>query len=164
MISRNMEGVPGGYRPNPGTATGRVWEIADEITARKGSRASRKEVIDKFMAEGGNQNTAHTQFYLWKQHYESDVAPAVEQVFDVEAQRADVGSDGRLQIPAVMREAMMLGDSGHVTLAVKDGELYVISPAAAIRRAQRIAKSLKKPGESVVDEFLAERRALWGEE
>lgn len=164
MKPRHAEGLSVAYRPNPGTATGRVWEIADEITALKGRRASRKEVMDKFQAEGGNQNTAHTQFYLWKQHYEANPAPRTEQPLDVEAQRAEVGQDGRLLIPAAMREAMMLGDSGHVTLSVKDGELHVISPASAIKRAQRIGRSLKKPGESVVDEFLAERRALWGEE
>lgn len=67
-------------------------------------------------------------------------------------------------IPAKMREAMLLGSPGRVTARVVDGELTIISPQAALRRVQKMAQKFKKPGESVVDEFLAERRAMWGEE
>lgn len=58
----------------------------------------------------------------------------------------------------------MLDRDGRVTASVVDGELRVISPLAAVRQVQRMAQNYKKPGESVVDEFLAERRAMWGEE
>jgi len=75
-----------------------------------------------------------------------------------------VAPDGRIVIPAGLRAAMMLGADGRVTASVRDGELRLISPMAAVRKAQKIARTLKRPGESVVDEFLAERRALWGEE
>ena len=34
----------------------------------------------------------------------------------------------------------------------------------AVRRIQSRMRKYKKPGESVVDQFLADRRALWGEE
>jgi len=33
-----------------------------------------------------------------------------------------------------------------------------------VREIQKAFAKYKKPGESVVDEFLAERRAMWGEE
>ena len=36
--------------------------------------------------------------------------------------------------------------------------------AAAVRAVQTRMQKYKKPGESIVDRFLAERRALWGEE
>jgi hypothetical protein len=75
-----------------------------------------------------------------------------------------IAADGRMTVPSVLREAMMLSPDGYVTAYVEDGELRVVSPLAAIRRMQRIAQKYKKPGESVVDEFLAERRAMWGEE
>ena len=42
-------------RPHPGTLTGRVWEIADEITREKGRRAERREVIERYVAEKGNR-------------------------------------------------------------------------------------------------------------
>ena len=41
----------------------------------------------------------------------------------------------------------------------EDGELHVIGRQQAIRRIQREAARLKKPGESIVDEFIAEKRA-----
>ncbi|MCY4041367.1 MAG: hypothetical protein OXF72_08945 [Gammaproteobacteria bacterium] len=82
---------------------------------------------------------------------------------DAPVQNLTVAADGRLVIPKAMREAMRLGADGYVTACVSSGELRVVSRDAAIRRMQRVARSLKKPGTSVVDEFLAERRALWGE-
>lgn len=76
----------------------------------------------------------------------------------------NVAPDGRIVLPKALRDAMMLDPDGRVTAHVEDGELRIVSPLAAIRRAQRIAQKYKKPGQSVVDEFLAERRAMWGEE
>lgn len=78
--------------------------------------------------------------------------------------RLTVAENGRLVIPKEMRAAMALGEDGTVTARLVEGELRLISPRAAIARAQRRLAHLKKPGESVVDEFLAERRAMWGEE
>ena len=63
-----------------------------------------------------------------------------------------------------MRAAMLLGAGGKITARIEDGELRVIAPSVAIRRAQAIARKHIKPGVSMVDEFLAERRAMWGEE
>ena len=57
-------------RPRPGTRTGRVWEIADEITREKGRRAERREVVERYVAENGKRNTASTQFQYWKKHHE----------------------------------------------------------------------------------------------
>jgi len=52
-------------RPNPGTKTGRVWEIADSIEKAKGV-ATREDVIRACMEEGLNVNTASTQYSYWK--------------------------------------------------------------------------------------------------
>lgn len=70
-----------------------------------------------------------------------------------------LGPDGGIVLPKALREAMMLDEDGRVTAHVEEGELRIISPLAAIRRIQRIAQKYKKPGESVVDELIAERRA-----
>ena len=59
---------------------------------------------------------------------------------------------------------MVLSEDGHVTARVVRGELRLISRPAAIERMQTETAALKEPGESVVDEFLSERRAIWGEE
>lgn len=52
-------------RPSPGTKTGRVWDIADQIKAELG-HASREAVIKVCIDEGLNVNTASTQYSYWK--------------------------------------------------------------------------------------------------
>ena len=155
-------------RPHPGTRTGRVWEIADEITREKGRRAERREVIERYVAENGNRNTAGTQYQYWKKHHDEppNAAASVpcEELRDVEPQPLKVASDGRVLIPLEMREAMALGEDGRVTARVEAGELRIVSPMVAVRQIQARMQKFKKPGESIVDRFLAERRALWGEE
>ena len=155
-------------RPRPDTRTGRVWEIADEITRERGRRAERHEVIERYVAENGNRNTAGTQYQYWKKYQDeprnaTTLAPP-EKLRDVDPQPLKVSSDGRVLIPLDMREAMALGEDGRVTARVEAGELRIVSPAAAVRRIQARMQKFKKPGESIVDQFLAERRALWGEE
>lgn len=57
-----------GARPKAGTSTGRVWDIADEVSARLGlaDKVVRKEVIELCAAEGINASTASVQFGKWK--------------------------------------------------------------------------------------------------
>lgn len=159
-------------RPRTGTRTGRIWEIADEITREAGRRAERREVIELYVAENGNRNTAGTQYQYWKKHYdESPKAPASapapaspEEHRAVGPQSLKVAPDGRVLIPIEMREAIALGDDGRVTARVEAGELRLVSPAVAVRQIQARMRKYKKPGESIVDQFLADRRAMWGDE
>ena len=62
-------------RPLPETQIGQVWAIADEITREKGRRAERSEVIECFVARGGNRNTAGTTYYRWRRHYDALSSP-----------------------------------------------------------------------------------------
>lgn len=155
-------------RPRSGTLTGRVWDIADEVTREKGRRAERREVIERYAAESGNRNTAGTQFQYWKKHYESrrnDTGPdSTRKRRDVEPRSLRVAPDGRVLIPLEMREAIELGDDGRVTARVEAGELRIVSQGLAVRQIQSCMRKYKMPGESVVNRFLADRRALWGEE
>ena len=154
-------------RPKPGTKTGRVWEIADEITRAKGRPAKRREVIERFTAENGNANTANTQYQYWRDWY--DLQPGLLTVSsakpcDVEPQSFRVAPDGRFSIPVEMREAMLLGEDGRVTVRVEAGELHMISPAVAVKQVQSCMRKYKKSGVSIVDQFLKDRRTMWGEE
>jgi AbrB family looped-hinge helix DNA binding protein len=71
---------------------------------------------------------------------------------------------GRVVIPAAMRAALGIAPGDELLARVENGELRITTRAASIRRIQERLAKYKKPGESVVDEFLAERRAMWGEE
>ena len=167
-MATNQNGPTARKRPAAGSKTGRVWDTADEISRDKRRAATCREVRERYTAEGGNRNTANTQYSQWKADYDNRVAsrdpesPAA--LGDVDPRPLRVAPDGRLLIPADMREAMQLGDGGHVVVSVEAGELHVVAQQVAIRQVQDRMRKYRKPGESVVDRFLAERRAMWGEE
>lgn len=56
-------------RPKDGTTTGRVWSIADEISAKLGSPADRKAVIEQVVAEDINASTGATQYGKWRKFH-----------------------------------------------------------------------------------------------
>lgn len=79
-------------------------------------------------------------------------------------EKLKLGEGGRVVIPAALREAMDVAPGDTLIANVENGELRLITRRMAFKRAREKATKYRKPGESVVDEFLAERRAMWGEE
>jgi AbrB family looped-hinge helix DNA binding protein len=81
------------------------------------------------------------------------------------AVRLKVSKDGQLSLPAELREALDLEEGGELVATVEEKVLQLRNVDAAIRRAQEATRRLigDKPGFSV-DDFLAERRRMWGEE
>ena len=155
-------------RPAAGTKTARVWETADAITRENGRAATCREVRERYTAEGGNPNTANTQFSRWKADHDNraagDAPDTAPPLADLHPRRLKVAPDGRLLIPADMREAMQLREGGHVIASVEAGALRVVDLFVSIKEVQALLSKYKKPGVSEVDSFLADRRAMWGEE
>lgn len=145
-----------------------VREACEAFLARHGRMPERDEVVGEFVAQGANRESVRSEVSRWRSAKRSaEGAGGAANRDDDDANdyvALNVSADGRLLIPAKLREAMMLDGDGRVTASVVDGELRVVSPLAAVRQVQKMAQKYKKPGESVVDEFLAERRAMWGEE
>lgn len=56
-------------KPASGTKTGRVWEIADAISAKLQRPALREEVMKACEGEGINRGTIATQYARWTQFY-----------------------------------------------------------------------------------------------
>jgi hypothetical protein len=56
-------------RPKAGTATGRVWQICDELSAASNAPAERAQVIAKATAEGINAATVATQHGKWRKYH-----------------------------------------------------------------------------------------------
>lgn len=139
-------------RPKTG-ATLRVWEIADQITQETRQVARRKLVIERFVNEGGNPNTASTQFSHWKSAQGEMPAPK-----NISSVRLSIAADGRVVIPIEMRRAMRLGNREVVTARVVDGELCLTSPTTALEKAQALVESLIPADVSMADELIAERR------
>lgn len=53
-------------RPKAGTATGRVWEVADRLCVTMSGKQLRQAVIDECGQHGINPSTAQVQFGKWR--------------------------------------------------------------------------------------------------
>ncbi len=69
-----------------------------------------------------------------------------------------LGKDGGLLIPLAFRKALGVKIGNEVILYWKDGELRITTMKRRIERAQQHARQYVKPGVSLVDELIAERR------
>jgi bifunctional DNA-binding transcriptional regulator/antitoxin component of YhaV-PrlF toxin-antitoxin module len=135
------------------------------VSRREGRKAKRQEVIRRYLEEGGNRNTASTQYYYWSQRYDASEAPSSKASeaartprFSGEPVLLRVEANGRILIPGELREAMELGDEGKVAARIEDGELRLMAPRVALRRLQEKAKALGVDGRSIIDEFISEKR------
>jgi AbrB family looped-hinge helix DNA binding protein len=72
--------------------------------------------------------------------------------------RLRLNENGRVVIPAPFRKALGIKPGDEVILRVDDGELRITTMKQRIERAQRRARQYVKPGVSLVDELIAERR------
>jgi bifunctional DNA-binding transcriptional regulator/antitoxin component of YhaV-PrlF toxin-antitoxin module len=70
-----------------------------------------------------------------------------------------MGPDGRVLIPAALRAAAGMKAGNRLTIKVLDGRVVIATQVSAIARVAGMFAHLKAPSESVVDAFLAERRA-----
>ena len=76
---------------------------------------------------------------------------------DTEA-RLPVNENGRVVIPAAFRRALGINAGDEVVLRMEDDELRITTLKRRLERAQRLVRKHVKPGASLVDELIAERR------
>ena len=72
--------------------------------------------------------------------------------------RTRVNENGRVVIPASFRKALGIHVGDEVVLRIEDNELRITTLKGRLERAQRLVRKHVKPGISLVDEFIAERR------
>ena len=70
-----------------------------------------------------------------------------------------VNENGRVVIPASFRKRMGIRAGDHLLLRIEDDELRITTLKRNIERAQRLVRKHVKPGASLADELIAERRA-----
>jgi hypothetical protein len=75
-----------------------------------------------------------------------------------------VRSDGSLPLPQEFAEALAASPGARVFAKLENGEVKIISGEEAMRRVLDTVRKNAPAGGSGVDEFLAERRAMWGED
>jgi AbrB family looped-hinge helix DNA binding protein len=72
--------------------------------------------------------------------------------------RQRVNENGRVVIPTAFRKALGIEIGDEVVLRIQDDELRITTQQRRIQRARRRARQYVKPGTSLVNELLAERR------
>lgn len=72
--------------------------------------------------------------------------------------KLNMPKNGRVVIPADFRKALGRSEGGELILRWEDDELRISTMKQNIERAQRRARQYLKPGVSLVDELIAERR------
>jgi bifunctional DNA-binding transcriptional regulator/antitoxin component of YhaV-PrlF toxin-antitoxin module len=65
---------------------------------------------------------------------------------------------GRLAIPLQLRRELGLSEDSELLVRVEGNSLRIQTRESAIREVQERLQKYRKPGRSVVDEFLKERR------
>lgn len=73
-------------------------------------------------------------------------------------EKATVGPQGRIVIPARVRRALELEPGTVLSFTVRDDEAIVSTPRSALRRLQSLFETTEHQG-SASDELIAERRA-----
>ena len=69
-----------------------------------------------------------------------------------------VGPDGRIVIPAVMREALELKENDVLFARIEDGEVRLSTASRMQTRVNEMLREFIPQGVSLVDELIAERR------
>lgn len=72
--------------------------------------------------------------------------------------RMRVNENGRVVIPATFRKRLGIRIGDEVVLQIENDELRIITLKRNIERAQRLVRKHVKPGASLVDELIVERR------
>jgi AbrB family looped-hinge helix DNA binding protein len=70
-----------------------------------------------------------------------------------------VTSNGRILLPAEVRNALGVAEGEKLHGSVQDGQLTLMTSATALRKTQERLRGLMPPGVGLVDELIAERRA-----
>jgi len=73
--------------------------------------------------------------------------------------RVRVDKKGSVLIPASFRKALGVNVGDEVILRLEEDELLIKTMKKRLERAQRRAREYVKPGVSLADEFIADRRA-----
>jgi AbrB family looped-hinge helix DNA binding protein len=72
--------------------------------------------------------------------------------------KTKLGPDGRIVIPAAFRESLRLKDGDVLFARLENGEIVLLTPKAAMLRAQAIVRRFVPDDVSLVDELIEDRR------
>ncbi|QJD54358.1 hypothetical protein [Aminobacter phage Erebus] len=146
-------------RPDAGTVTGKLWDIADRISTTLGQPAPRKAVVDEYMSTvaNANQATANTQYARWvAYHGASDVLRTLrteETAARREAKEKEAAeAKAKKEAEKAAKEA-----EGAEAAAKKEADRVAKEAAIAAEKAER--KAAKEAEKKAKDEARAAEKA-----
>lgn len=86
-------------------------------------------------------------------------APDASPAGDLGSRRVRLDSGGRIVVPAGFRKSLGIGTGEELLMSLDDGFVRLQTIDAALERVRVIARRRRRGDASVVDEFIAERRA-----
>lgn len=133
-------------RPGEGTATRRVWDIADGISAQEQRPALREEVMNAGLAEGLNKGTIATQYAKWTTYYG---VPAADRSAARKALNEAANSEANAEKEAAKAEKQRLAEAAKAEKAAarqaekerKENERKAASLAKAEAKAAAVAEA-----------------------
>ncbi|HZP75692.1 MAG TPA: AbrB/MazE/SpoVT family DNA-binding domain-containing protein [Pseudolabrys sp.] len=72
--------------------------------------------------------------------------------------RVQLGADGQVALPEVIRDALQLREGETLIATVEDDEIRLMTIPVAVRKAQALIRQYIPEGVSLVDELLEDRR------
>ena len=82
----------------------------------------------------------------------------MSQNWNMEETRMRMSENGRVVIPASIRKTLGIHPGDEMVLRVEDDELRITTLKNRIRQAQKRMRKYLKPGRSMADELILERR------
>ncbi len=90
-------------RPGPGTSTGKVWDIADKISAKLKAPAPRADVLKEAETAGINAATASTQYGKWRKFNGLKAEPKAKKEPKPKAEKTATASKGEAKPKAAAK-------------------------------------------------------------
>ena len=137
-------------RPASGSITGKLWDIADDLSKRLGRPAPRKDVVDSYMnsVPGANQATANTQYARWTTYH--GAAAALREAREAEtAERRAAKEAANAEKEAAKAEAKRIAEEE------KAAKAKAREDAKAQKEAEKAAKAEAKAKEKAAKEQQA---------
>ena len=150
-------------RPDAGSTTGKLWDIADAMSETKGSPALRKDVVDKYMAEvpGANIATANTQYARWVQYHGVSNLLRDARKQETEARRALKDAEAAAEKEKKAAEKAANAEAEAKAKADKEAEKATKAAEAeaekARKKAEREAAKAAKEAEKLAKKEAAEK-------
>ncbi len=140
--------------------------VSDKIRALDRAGYSRSEIA-RFLGKRyqhvrnvlvGDQQVGRPEVATYTATTQPKPPSEEENVGENRSVKVRLDGDGRVALPQAMRERLGL-QSGDVLFArVEDGEIHLLTPRAAMARAQAILRQFVPEGVSLVDELIEDRR------